>query len=52
MTGEVAERTERARPAFLLRTLEECRSVIARKVGVYAEYLARGEADGLWDPTA
>jgi hypothetical protein len=33
------------------RALEECRSVIAWKVGVYAEHLARGEADGLWDPT-
>ncbi|MFJ9813207.1 MerR family transcriptional regulator [Streptomyces sp. NPDC101158] len=35
-----------------IRALEECRSVIAWKVGVYAEHLARGEADGLWDPTA
>ncbi len=31
---------------------EECRSVIAWKVGVYAEHLVRGEAGGLWDPTA
>jgi DNA-binding transcriptional MerR regulator len=35
-----------------IRALEECRSVIAWKVGVYAEHLARGEAGGLWDPTA
>ncbi|MBV2152378.1 MerR family transcriptional regulator [Kitasatospora sp. SUK 42] len=35
-----------------IRALEECRSVIAWKVGVYAEHLARGEATGLWDPTA
>ncbi|MBO1417659.1 MerR family transcriptional regulator [Streptomyces sp. FH025] len=34
-----------------IRALEECRSVIARKVDVYAEHLARGEATGLWDPT-
>ncbi|SFC93108.1 MerR family transcriptional regulator [Streptomyces aidingensis] len=35
-----------------IRALEECRSVIARKVGIYAEHVARGEAVGLWDPTA
>jgi len=35
-----------------IRALEDCRSVIAWKVGVYADHLARGEADGLWDPTA
>ncbi|NUP22009.1 MAG: MerR family transcriptional regulator [Streptomyces sp.] len=34
-----------------IQALQECRSVIAWKVGVYAEHLARGEADGLWDPT-
>ncbi|WP_328560716.1 MerR family transcriptional regulator [Streptomyces coelicoflavus] len=34
-----------------IKALEECRSVIAWKVGVYAEHLARGEAGGLWDPT-
>ncbi|AEY86557.1 MerR-family transcriptional regulator [Streptomyces hygroscopicus subsp. jinggangensis 5008] len=34
-----------------IQALEECRSVIAWKVGVYAEHLARGEAGGLWDPT-
>ncbi|MFG3343642.1 MerR family transcriptional regulator [Streptomyces sp. NPDC048018] len=35
-----------------IRALEECRSLIAWKAGVYAEHLARGEAGGLWDPTA
>ncbi|MET9758274.1 MerR family transcriptional regulator [Streptomyces sp. NPDC006372] len=35
-----------------IRALEECRSVIAWKTSVYAEHLARGEAGGLWDPTA
>ncbi|MFI5720356.1 MerR family transcriptional regulator [Nocardia sp. NPDC051750] len=35
-----------------IRALEDCRSIIAWKVGVYAEHLARGAADGLWDPTA
>ncbi|BBJ46013.1 hypothetical protein SSPO_087310 [Streptomyces antimycoticus] len=35
-----------------IQALEECRSLIAWKVGVYAEHLARGEAGGLWDPTA
>ncbi|MFI1507653.1 MerR family transcriptional regulator [Streptomyces sp. NPDC020597] len=35
-----------------IRALEECRSIIARKVGVYAEHVARGTAAGLWDPTA
>ncbi|NDU72315.1 MerR family transcriptional regulator [Actinomadura sp. DSM 109109] len=34
-----------------IRALEDCRSVIAWKVGVYADHLARGEAGGLWDPT-
>ncbi|WP_034520783.1 MerR family transcriptional regulator [Actinomadura rifamycini] len=34
-----------------IQALEECRSVIAWKVGVYAEHLSRGEAGGLWDPT-
>ncbi|MFJ9683738.1 MerR family transcriptional regulator [Streptomyces sp. NPDC101194] len=34
-----------------IQALEECRSVIAWKVGVYAEHLTRGEAGGLWDPT-
>ncbi|WP_372492328.1 MerR family transcriptional regulator [Actinomadura litoris] len=34
-----------------IQALEECRTLIAWKVGVYAEHLARGEAGGLWDPT-
>ncbi|MYS85344.1 MerR family transcriptional regulator [Embleya scabrispora] len=34
-----------------IQALEECRSIIAWKVGIYAENLARGEAGGLWDPT-
>ncbi|MGW0853783.1 MerR family transcriptional regulator [Streptomyces sp. NPDC002690] len=33
-----------------IRELEECHSVIAWKVGVYSEHLARGAAGGLWDP--
>ncbi|MFF7364902.1 MerR family transcriptional regulator [Streptomyces sp. NPDC008125] len=33
-----------------IRALEECRSVIVWKVGVYSDHLARGEAGGLWDP--
>lgn len=35
-----------------IQALEECRSVIAWKVGVYTEHLASGSAPGLWDPTA
>lgn len=35
-----------------IRALEECRSIIAWKAGVYADHLARGTATGLWDPTA
>ncbi|WP_031071045.1 MerR family transcriptional regulator [Streptomyces sp. NRRL WC-3742] len=35
-----------------IRALEECRSLIAWKTAVYAEHLDRGEAAGLWDPTA
>ncbi|MBD0675257.1 MerR family transcriptional regulator [Streptomyces sp. CBMA156] len=35
-----------------IRELEECRSLIAWKASVYADHLARGEAAGLWDPTA
>ncbi|WP_052847729.1 MerR family transcriptional regulator [Streptomyces avicenniae] len=55
--GNEAERlrlldAHRRRVEAQIRALEECRSVIAWKVGVYAEHLARGEADGLWDPTA
>lgn len=42
--------THKQRVDAQIRALEECRSVIAWKVGVYAEHLARGEAGGLWDP--
>lgn len=55
--GNEAERLQlldahRERVDAQIQALEECRSVIAWKVGVYAEHLARGEADGLWDPTS
>ncbi|MEX0171499.1 MerR family transcriptional regulator [Streptomyces sp. LMG1-1-1.1] len=55
--GNEAERlrlldAHRQRVDAQIRALEECRSVIAWKVGVYAEHLARGDAGGLWDPTA
>ncbi|GGW55625.1 MerR family transcriptional regulator [Streptomyces lucensis JCM 4490] len=54
--GNEAERlrlldTHQQRIEAQIRTLEECRSVIAWKVGVYAEHLARDDAGGLWDPT-
>jgi len=54
--GNEAERlrlldSHRQRVDAQIQALEECRSVIAWKVGVYAEHLARGEAGGLWDPT-
>lgn len=44
--------THRRRVDAQIQALEECRSLIAWKTGVYAEHLARGEAGGLWDPTA
>ncbi|MFF8880964.1 MerR family transcriptional regulator [Streptomyces flaveolus] len=55
--GNEAERlrlldAHRRRVDAQIQALEECRSVIAWKVGVYAGHLARGEAGGLWDPTA
>ncbi|MFE0253339.1 MerR family transcriptional regulator [Streptomyces sp. NPDC059010] len=55
--GNEAERleildTHQQRVEAQIQALQECRSVIAWKVGVYAEHLARGEANGLWDPTA
>lgn len=34
-----------------IEALEECRNLIAWKVGVYSEHLARGEAENLWAPT-
>ncbi|MFB8040023.1 MerR family transcriptional regulator [Streptomyces hydrogenans] len=54
--GNEAERlrlldAHRLRVDAQIQALEECRSVIAWKVGVYAEHLASGEAGGLWDPT-
>ncbi|OKJ01641.1 MerR family transcriptional regulator [Streptomyces sp. CB01249] len=54
--GNEAERlhlldTHRQRVDAQIAALEECRSVITWKVGVYADHLARGKADGLWDPT-
>ncbi|GHE26998.1 MerR family transcriptional regulator [Streptomyces hydrogenans] len=54
--GNEAERlrlldAHRLRVDAQIEALEECRSVIAWKVGVYAEHLADGEAGGLWDPT-
>ncbi|WP_158104618.1 MerR family DNA-binding protein, partial [Amycolatopsis kentuckyensis] len=55
--GNEAERlrlldTHRQRVDAQIEALEESRSLIAWKVGVYAEHLSRGEAGGLWDPTA
>ncbi|MEU6662041.1 MerR family transcriptional regulator [Streptomyces sp. NPDC046821] len=55
--GNEAERLQlleahRQRVDAQIQALEECRSVITWKVGVYADHLARGKADGLWDPTA
>ncbi|GLW17901.1 MerR family transcriptional regulator [Streptomyces sp. NBRC 13847] len=55
-SGNEAERLQlldahQQRVEAQIQALEECRSVIAWKVGVYAEHLARGEAGGLWDPT-
>lgn len=33
-----------------IQALEECRSLIEWKVGVYTEHLRAGSATGLWDP--
>lgn len=54
--GNEAERlrlldAHRQRVDAQIQALEECRSVIAWKVGVYEEHLAHGKAGGLWDPT-
>ncbi|WP_432584476.1 MerR family transcriptional regulator [Streptomyces sp. HD1123-B1] len=54
--GNEAERLQlldahRQRVDAQIQALEECRSVITWKVDVYAEHLARGEAEGLWAPT-
>lgn len=55
--GNEAERLElldihRQRVEKQIQALQECRSVIAWKVGVYSDHLTRGAAGGLWDPTA
>ncbi|MFJ8542424.1 MerR family transcriptional regulator [Streptomyces sp. NPDC093586] len=55
--GNEAERlrlldAHRQRVDARIQALQECRSVITWKVDVYADHLARGEARGLWDPTA
>ncbi|MFC6355940.1 MerR family transcriptional regulator [Luethyella okanaganae] len=34
-----------------IRALEECRTVIEWKVGVYADHVREGTTEGLWDPT-
>ncbi|MFD9609566.1 MerR family transcriptional regulator [Streptomyces sp. NPDC004290] len=54
--GNEAERlrlldAHRQRVEGQIQALEECRSLITWKVAVYAEHLARGEAEGLWAPT-
>ncbi|MGW6317649.1 MerR family transcriptional regulator [Streptomyces sp. NPDC055099] len=43
--------THRRRVDAQIQALQDCRSVITRKVGVYADHLARGKAEGLWAPT-
>lgn len=55
--GNEAERLQlleapRQRVDAQIQALEQCRSVITWKVGVYADHLARDKIDGLWDPTA
>ncbi|MEV0011221.1 MerR family transcriptional regulator [Streptomyces sp. NPDC051840] len=35
-----------------IRALEQCRSIIAGKVDVYARHVARGTAAGVWAPEA
>ncbi|CAN5530502.1 MerR family transcriptional regulator [soil metagenome] len=54
--GNEAQRLEildhhRRRIDTQIQALEECRTVIAWKVDVYSRHLARGDAEGLWDPT-
>lgn len=54
--GNEAERLQilddhRERVEAQIQALEECRSLIAWKVDIYSEHLARGDAGGLWDPT-
>ncbi|MDA3631236.1 MerR family transcriptional regulator [Saccharopolyspora oryzae] len=40
----------RERVEAQISALEECRSLIRWKVGVYTEHLRSGAAEGLWDP--
>ncbi|WP_313566889.1 MerR family transcriptional regulator [Mobilicoccus sp.] len=40
----------RLRVEAQIAALEECRSLIEWKVGVYTEHLRTGSATGLWDP--
>lgn len=42
--------SHRQRVEAQIRALEECRSLIEWKVGVYSEHLQAGTAGGLWDP--
>lgn len=48
----VPGRIEKARDLRRFAGLVGSLDLIAWKVGVYAEHLARGEAAGLWDPSA
>jgi DNA-binding transcriptional MerR regulator len=54
--GNEAERLDlldahRQRVEAQIQALVECRTIIARKVDIYADHLNRGQAGGLWDPT-
>ncbi|WP_017540161.1 MerR family transcriptional regulator [Nocardiopsis halophila] len=54
--GNEAERlhlldTHQRRVEARIQALEECRSLISWKVGIYTDHLSRGQAEGLWDPT-
>lgn len=40
----------RSRINAQIATLEECRSLIDWKIGIYADHVARGDVEGLWDP--
>lgn len=41
----------RQRVEAQIHALNECRSLIEWKVGIYTEHLHAGTVDGLWDPT-
>lgn len=43
--------SHRQRVEAQISALEECRSLIEWKVGVYTEHLQNGAVGGLWDPT-